>query len=364
MVIQPQDYAHMDRALMLAERGRGQTSPNPMVGAVVVSADGGVIASGYHERAGEPHAEIKALRAAPEEGVRGATLYCTLEPCCHTGRTGPCVDRIEAAGIGRVVAAVQDPNPRVAGEGFAHLRAHGIEVEVGVRRRTAALQNRAFFTFVRESRPFVILKAATSSDGRIAERPGVRTALSSAAAIRHAHGVRAEVDAIGVGSGTVLVDDPLLTAREVYRYRPLTRVVFDRRLRTPPSARLFSTVDHGPVILFTDRRTADACPDRVVALQSVGAQVEPCEDLPGALRQLGERGITALVLEGGAALHQAAWDAGVVDYVQVYITPRFIGESGVPFLPDRSLSLVALADSRTTVCGPDVLVEGYVHRVD
>jgi diaminohydroxyphosphoribosylaminopyrimidine deaminase / 5-amino-6-(5-phosphoribosylamino)uracil reductase len=361
-MIQPHDHVHMDRALMLAERGRGQTSPNPMVGAVVVSADGRLIGSGYHEYAGGPHAEIHALRMAPD--ARGATLYCTLEPCCHTGRTGPCVDRIEAAGIARVVAAVEDPNPLVAGAGFAHLRAHGIEVDVGLRRKVAMVQNRAFFTFVRTSRPFVMLKAAMSSDGYIAERPGVRTSLSSAASLRHAQGVRAEIDAIGVGSGTVLVDDPLLTAREVYRDRPLARVVFDRRLRTPATARLFSTIAHGPVIIFTARETADACPGRVAALDAVGASVEPCEDLPNAFRRLGERGITSLLLEGGAALHQAAWDADLVDYVQVYVTPRVIGHSGVPFLPDRSLSLVALADGRTTVCGADVLMEGYVHRVD
>ena len=363
-MIQPQDYVHMDRALMLAERGRGQTSPNPMVGAVIVSADGRVVASGYHERAGEPHAEVAALRAAAAECVRGATLYCTLEPCCHAGRTGPCVARIEAAGIARVVAAVEDPNPLVAGAGFAHLRGHGIEVDVGVRRNAATLQNRAFFTFVRKSRPFVILKAATSSDGCIAERAAVRTPLTSPEALRHAHGVRAEVDAIGVGSETILVDDPLLTAREVYRGRPLARVVFDRRLRTRPTARLFSTIDRGPVIIFTGRAAIEASPDRVSSLESVGARVDACEDLRGAVRRLAELGVTSLLLEGGGVLHQAAWDAGIVDYVQVYVTSRFVGGSGVPFLPDRSLSLAALVDGRMSVCGPDVLVEGYVHRVD
>jgi diaminohydroxyphosphoribosylaminopyrimidine deaminase/5-amino-6-(5-phosphoribosylamino)uracil reductase len=363
-MIHPQDHTYMDRALMLAERGRGQTSPNPMVGAVIVSAGGRVVAGGFHRRAGEAHAEINALRAAGGECVRGATLYCTLEPCCHTGRTGPCVEPIEAAGIARVVAAVGDPNPLVAGGGFAHLRDHGIEVEVGLGRQAAIRQNRAFFTFVREGRPFVILKAATSADGCIAERPGVRTPLTSRAAARHAHAVRAEVDAVAVGSGTVLVDDPLLTVREVYRHRPLTRVVFDRRLRTPPSARVFSTLGSGPVIIFTEQRTVDASPERAAALRSAGADVEACDGLPDALRRLAARSVTSLLLEGGAALHHAAWAAGLVDYVQVYVAPRFIGPSGVPFLPDRSLSLAALVDGRLTVCGPDVLVEGYVHRID
>lgn len=363
-MVHAQDYVYMDRALMLAERGRGQTSPNPMVGAVIVAADGRVVAGGYHRRAGEPHAEINALRSAAGQCVRGATMYCTLEPCVHTGRTGPCVDQIEAAGIARVVAAVGDPNPLVSGAGFAHLRDHGIEVDVGPRRKAAIIQNRAFFTFIRESRPFVVLKAATSVDGCIAERPGVRTALSSKAAARHAHAIRAEVDAIAVGSGTVLVDDPRLTAREVYRHRPLTRVVFDRRLRTPPGARLFSTLDHGPVIIFTGQRTLDSCPQHAAELRSAGAEVEACEDLADAVRRLGRRLVTSLLIEGGGALHQAAWDAGIVDYVQVYIAPRFIGQPGVPFLPERSLSLAALADGRVTVCGPDVLVEGYVHRID
>ena len=363
-MIHPQDYVHMDRALMLAERGRGQTSPNPMVGAVIVSADGRVVASGYHKRAGDPHAEINALRSAGGQCLRGATMYCTLEPCAHTGRTGPCVEQIEAAGIARVVAAVGDPNPLVSGAGFAHLRAHGVDVEVGPRRKAAINQNRAFFTFMRDSRPFVILKAATSVDGCIAERPGVRTALTSMAGVRHAHAIRAEVDAMAVGSGTVLLDDPLLTAREVFRHRPLLRIVFDRRLRTPPGARLFSTLDHGPVIIFTEQRALEAFPQRVSALRSTGADVEPCEGLADAVRHLGRRSVTSLLVEGGAGLYQAAWTARIVDYVQVYIAPRFIGQAGVPFLPDGSLSLTALVDGRVTVCGPDVLVEGYVHRVD
>lgn len=361
-MIHPDDDVYMDRALMLAERGRGRTSPNPMVGAVVVSAGGEVVAGGYHERAGGPHAEAVALAAASPARVRGGTLYCTLEPCCHVGRTGPCVDVVEAAGIRRVVAAVEDPNPLVAGKGLAHLRAHGVEVDVGVRRRAAVLMNRAFFTRMKMARPFVILKAATSADGYIARRPGERTPLTSAPARRHAQAVRAEVDAIGVGSETVLVDDPLLTAREVYRWRPLVRVVFDRRLRVPPTARLFSTLDQGPVIIVTGRSAIDCHPDRVSALRAAGARIEPCDDLGASLRRLADLGVMSLLLEGGARLHEAACRAGVVDYVQVYIAPRAIGESGVPFVPDRSLSLAALVDGGLTVCGPDVLVEGYVHR--
>lgn len=363
-MIQADDFVHMDRALAIAERGRGRTSPNPMVGAVVVSPDGRVLGSGYHERAGAPHAEVRALQGVAERDLRGATLYSTLEPCCHVGRTGPCVDRIEAAGIARVVAAVEDPNPLVAGGGFAHLRAHGVEVDVGVRRRAATLQNRAFFTVIREGRPFVILKAATSTDGCLAAAPGVRTPITSEASLRHAHAVRAEVDAIAVGSGTLLVDDPLLTVRHVYRARPFTRVVFDRRLRTRPDARVFSTIGSGPVIICTSEAAVAGRPERLEALVAAGATIEPCDDLGHALRRLAHHGIVSLLLDGGALLHQAAWDADLVDYVQVYRAPMCIGEGGVRFLPGRQLLLAALADGRTAACGPDVLVEGYVHRLD
>ena len=218
---------YMRRALFLAACGRGRTSPNPMVGAVVVSNDGVIVGQGFHQRAGGPHAEVHALEMAGDR-ARCATLYCTLEPCCHVGRTGPCVCRIVEAGIGQVVAAVQDPNPAVNGRGFEYLRAHGVDVRTGVGAAAAARLNQPFFTLMRARRPFVILKAATSLDGRIAAAPGQRTDLTSPAARRHAHVVRAEVDAIGVGVGTILIDDPLLTVRGVHRERPLTRVVFDR----------------------------------------------------------------------------------------------------------------------------------------
>jgi diaminohydroxyphosphoribosylaminopyrimidine deaminase/5-amino-6-(5-phosphoribosylamino)uracil reductase len=357
------DCAHMDRALMVAERGRGRTTPNPKVGAVIVSADGRVIGSGFHRKAGEPHAEIEALRSAGEQ-ARGATLYCTLEPCCHFGRTGPCVVAIEAAGISRVVAAVQDPNPTVAGGGFAHLRAHGVAVEEGLRHRAATLLNREFFTFIRRGRPFIVLKAAVTRDGYIAEAPGRRTSISSVESIRHAHGVRAEVDAIGIGSGTMLADDPLLTAREVYRPAPLTRVVFDRRLRSLPTAKLFSTIEQGPVIIVTSAVAVNASRSRARDLENAGARLEICETLERSTARLAELGVMSLVLEGGALLHRAAWDARIVDFVQIYFAPQTIGAGGVGFLPGRHLPLDGLDGRRQVACGPDLLVEGYVHRLD
>src|SRR5262245_19238760 len=223
----PDDY--MARALFHAARGRGRTSPNPMVGAVVVRPDGVIVGQGSTEPAGGAHAEIEALDEAGEQ-ARGATLYCTLEPCSHVGRTGPCVVRIVEAGIARVVASVEDPNPLVQGKGFAFLREHGVSVQVGPGAAEATELNQPFFTRMREKRPFIVLKAAVSLDGCISERAGRRTMLTSESANRHAHLVRAEADAIGVGIGTVLADDPWLTVRGAFRERPLIRVVFDRRL--------------------------------------------------------------------------------------------------------------------------------------
>ena len=326
----------MRRALEHARRGLGRTTPNPLVGACVVTDEGVVVGDGAHERAGEAHAEVHALDEAGA-AARGATLYCTLEPCAHVGRTGPCTERIIAAGIRRVVAAMEDPFPLVSGRGFSALRAAGIEVVVGVEQQSATRLNQPFLTAVRQGRPFVIMKAATSLDGRIASAPGVRTPLTSAAALRHAQYVRAQVDAIGVGSETVLVDDPELTAREVYRERPLTRVIFDRRGRVRPDARVFATTASGPVIIVT-------------------------KPLLVGLRDLAAQGIQSLVLEGGAGLHAAVWDAGLVDYVQLYVAPVTLGEAGVRWLEGRAFNSMDLVHRRMDLLGPDVLIEGYVHR--
>ena len=360
------DHAHwMRRALFVAERGVGRTAPNPVVGACVVTDAGIVVGQGAHERAGEPHAEVHALNAAGER-ASGATLYCTLEPCVHTGRTGPCTERILAAGIRRVVAAVEDPDPRVSGRGLARLRERGVEVISGVERDAAVRLNLPFFTVKRCGRPFVILKAATSLDGCIAARAAARTFLTSAAANRRAHRVRARVDAIAVGAGTVLADDPLLTSREIYRERPLARVVFDRRLRTPAHARLFSTLPAGPVIILTSQEALAGEGDRARNLESAGATLVPVAEpgLAAMLRRLVSFDIQSVLLEGGAGVHAAAWDEGVVDSVHLYVTPRVIGSGGVPLLEARSFSPAALVESRVEVLGPDVVIEGYVHGVD
>jgi diaminohydroxyphosphoribosylaminopyrimidine deaminase/5-amino-6-(5-phosphoribosylamino)uracil reductase len=294
--------------------------------------------------------------------ARGATMYCTLEPCCHQGRTGPCAPRIVEAGITRVVAATIDPNPLVDGRGFSYLRSRGVDVDVGLGESAAVRLNQAFFTLTREGRPFVILKAATSLDGCIARSPGERTELTSTAANTHAHAVRAEVDAIGVGVGTILCDDPLLTARGVYRGGPLIRVIFDRRLRTPPSARVLSTREAGPVIIVTEAIAAARAEVRK-RLEDSGAEIDVMRDssFGAALERLAARQIGSLLLEGGAALHASAWDEGLVDYVRLYVTPHIIGPNGLKLLGGRSFSPSALLEQRVEPLPPDVLIEGYVH---
>ena len=368
------DDFYMARALAVAERGRGRTSPNPMVGAVVVDREGVVVGSGSHGFAGGPHAEVHALHAAGGR-ARGATLYCTLEPCSHVGRTGPCAPRVADAGISRVVLAIEDPNPLVDGRGIAMLRERGVQVTAGVLRAEARALNRPFFNVMLRRRPFVTMKVALSQDGRISEAPGVRTALTGSAANRLIHRERAEVDALAVGSGTVLADDPLLTARGAYRHRPLTRIVFDTRLRTPPHAKLFSTLGAGPVIIISTPSAAAAAPGRLAALVAAGGDVAPvaagadvqcvsgANTLRRALELLAARGLSSVTVEGGATLHRALWDSGLVDRVQMFRTPHRLGERGVEWLSSVA-SGEGLCDVITRPVGADILIEGYVYRPD
>ena len=356
------DRDYMARALTLAERGRGRTSPNPMVGAVIVDDEGVVVGRGYHEFAGGPHAEIQALNDAGPR-ARGATLYCTLEPCSHTGRTGPCAPRVADAGVRRAVIATCDPNPLVNGSGAALLRARGVHVVSGLLEREAQDLNRPFFTIIQRLRPFITMKVALSADGRIAGAPGTRTPLTGAAANRYIHRERAEFDAIAIGSGTLLADDPRLTARGAYRIRPFTRVVFDSRLRTPPEARLFSTLDAGPVIIVSTTAAVESEPDRLAGLVEAGAEVQCLHErapLAAALEWLALRGISSIVVEGGAVLHRAFWDANLVDRVQIFRTPVTLGPGGVEWLAEP-LQIPGMTETRL---GADTLIEGYVHRTD
>jgi diaminohydroxyphosphoribosylaminopyrimidine deaminase/5-amino-6-(5-phosphoribosylamino)uracil reductase len=349
----------MARALFLAERGRGRTAPNPLVGAVVVSDAGIVVGHGAHLRAGGPHAEVVALEDAGPL-ARDATLYCTLEPCCHVGRTGPCVERVAAAGVRRVVTAIEDPNPRVHGAGHAWLRAHGIAVETGVGRDAAARQNAPFFTWIAQGRPWTVLKTATSADGFVGRRDE-RTRLSGAAADRWMHRQRAWIDAIVVGADTVIADDPALTARGAFRERPLIRVVVDWRGRTSPAARVWSTASAGPVIMVVLQSAVDADPARFDLLRGHGVRIEAYEtrDVAVVARRLAAEGVQSVLLEGGPALQQAWMEAGLVDEVQWLLTPARLGE-GVPMVAavkDR-LSGLAGPQRRWTRLGDDWLVEG------
>jgi diaminohydroxyphosphoribosylaminopyrimidine deaminase/5-amino-6-(5-phosphoribosylamino)uracil reductase len=330
-----------------------------MVGAVVVSAEGAVVGHGWHERAGEAHAEVNALNDAGD-AARGGTLFVTLEPCCHTGRTAPCTKRVIAAGIAKVVAAMRDPDARVSGNGFAELRAAGIDVVEGIGEDEARRLNQPYLTVKARQRPFVILKAAASLDAQIG-RAGERTKLSSPEADRKTHQLRSAVDAIAVGSETLLCDDPLLTARESHRIRPLVRVVFDRRLRTTPKARLFSTLEEGTVIILTDRSTFDTLPIRIAELEGAGAIVQPVDTLSSALNLLLNWDVSTLLVEGGARLHTAFLEAGLADRVHLIVSPRIIGD-GVKLFGGARVGLSALARMTVEARGADTWIEADVHR--
>jgi diaminohydroxyphosphoribosylaminopyrimidine deaminase/5-amino-6-(5-phosphoribosylamino)uracil reductase len=356
------DADFMRRALFHAARAEGVTTPNPLVGAIVVTPDGVVVGQGRHPRAGEPHAEVFALDDAGDR-ARGATLFVNLEPCCHTGRTGPCTQRIIAAGIRRVVAAMRDPNPLVSGKGFDQLRAAGLDVDVGVLEEEATRLNRAFAIVQAEGRPMVIAKAATSVDARIAAAPGVRTQLTSAEANRRTQRLRAAVDAVGVGSGTLLADDPVLTVRDCYRPRPLARVVFDRQLRTPATARVFTTLSSGPVILMTTAAAASRYPEKTQALRTAGATVvEGVGELRQDLRRLLQFDISTLLLEGGAIMHASAWQAGVIDRLHLIVAPTSLGSDGVKLFDGIEVPMSELSPVRVDRLGPDAWMEADVHR--
>jgi len=358
------DEFFMRKALALAERGRGHTSPNPMVGALVVDADGVIVGRGAHRVAGGPHAEVFALEEAGPR-ARGATLYCTLEPCSHTGRTGPCAPLVAASGIRRAVIAIEDPNPMVHGRGLAHLRERGVTVQTGVLAREAARQNEVFLTNVTLGRPFVIVKAALSVDGCLAPADGRPIRLTGRAADRVIQRQRAEVDAIAVGSSTILSDDPRLTARGAYRERPFVRVVFDRRLRTPPNARLLSTASAGPIIVMSRRSSIDAQPEVVTRLERAGAQVVAMDTIamhPSMAWLFREMGVASILVEGGARLHRALLDEGLVDAVHAYITPVRLGDGATAWMEPRHFTLSELTERRAEWFGADVRVEGYVHR--
>jgi diaminohydroxyphosphoribosylaminopyrimidine deaminase/5-amino-6-(5-phosphoribosylamino)uracil reductase len=362
------DAAFMARALALAERARGLTSPNPMVGAVVVR-DGAVVGEGWHAAAGQPHAEVVALRAAGAR-ARDATLYVTLEPCAHQGRTPPCLPVVLAAGVRRVVAATLDPNPFVPGGGAAALRAAGVDTVVGVLAEEAARLNRVFFTAMRERRPHVTLKAAASLDGRIADLHGASRWITGEAARARAHRMRAEADAVLVGVGTVLRDDPRLDVRlEASWPREPFRVVLDARARTPIAARLLASGRPERAMVAV---AEDAPAERVAALRAAGATLVACPRGPGGvavtavLEALFAREVRAVLVEGGAEVHATFVEAGLVDRVAVFLAPLLLGGREAPaVVGGRGLDLkgaLRLDRLETTALGPDLLVEAEVRR--
>jgi len=315
----------MARALDLAERGRGETNPNPMVGCVVVKDDR-VVGEAWHRRAGAAHAEVLALEQAGAK-ARGATLYVNLEPCAHQGRTPPCAPRVAAAGLRRVVAAVRDPNPAVDGRGLALIRRAGAAVTTGVMQSDALLLNEPFLVAARRQRPFVLLKAALTLDGRIATRSGDSRWITSPPQRREARRMRRNHDAVAVGIGTVLADDPRLLPHPAV-HRPFHRIVFDAHLRLPPDSRLVRSARRSPVWAIC---LAAADPRRRSRLEARGVTVVTAPgragevSLPGALREMRQRGIWSVMVEGGSELLGSFLAARLFDQVALFRAPLLLG---------------------------------------
>ncbi|HVP54476.1 MAG TPA: bifunctional diaminohydroxyphosphoribosylaminopyrimidine deaminase/5-amino-6-(5-phosphoribosylamino)uracil reductase RibD [Candidatus Eisenbacteria bacterium] len=397
MAVKPNDARFMQQALELARRGIALTSPNPRVGAVVVSAEGKVAGRGSHTYDGVKHAEILAIESAGER-ARGGTLYLNLEPCSHVGRTGPCSDAIIAAGVKRVVAAMRDPNPLVAGSGFDKLRAAGIEVVEGLCEPEARKLNEAFAKYIRHKTPFITLKTAMTLDGKIAPPPGDTITpstmgsmaatggwITSEVARAHVHEMRHANDAIMVGVGTIIADDPLLTDRTgLPRRRPLMRVILDSRLRLPLDSRVVRTADYDVMVFccFAEERKRRELEEHGIIVEQVPMR-QPMEDgtipfpsgaptsdgrpdLERVLAKLGEREITSVIIEGGAMVNWAALSAGIVDKIFFYYAPKILAGTGsIPLALGtgyRRFSEAAYVRSMTLHrFGEDFAVEGYLH---
>ena len=365
----------MSLALGLASRGRGRTSPNPMVGAVVVSG-GRIVGRAYHRKAGQPHAEVLALHQAGPQ-ARGATLYLTLEPCCHTTkRTPPCVPLLIAAQLRRVVVAMPDPNPQVRGRGIRAIRRAGIPVSVGCLKEKAAALNRIYCHWMTMGRPWVILKAGMTLDGKIATARGESKWITGLIARREGHRLRGAVDAILVGAGTVRADDPRLTVRlqrrggragAIRSLQPL-RVIADSRLTIPSTASVLSPRTPGRTLIAT---TTNAPQRRVQELRNAGVEVLRLPAQRGLvpvarlLGELGRRGISSLLLEGGGTLNASIWKGGLVNEVRFFVAPRLLGGQDAKSViggtsPIRLADAVMLEDLLVRKVGADFLLQGLV----
>lgn len=350
----------MRQAVRLGRRGLGRTSPNPPVGAVVV-AGGKVVGRGYHHGPGRAHGEIEALRAAGQRS-RGATLYVTLEPCNHHGRTPPCTEAILAAGVRRVVFGMSDPNPGVRGGGAARLRRRGVTVISGIESEACAELNAGFTSLVTRGRPLVTLKLAASLDGRIATGTGASRWITGAAARAVVHRLRDEHDAVLVGAGTVIADDPELTCRRRGGRDPL-RVVLDGRLRIPLSARVVADRAAGGTLVVTAARGGRKLTElrrRGVGLLSLPGRSGDV-DVKLLLRRLAARGVATVLVEGGAGVAAAMLRAGVVDHALFFLAPKLIGGDGVPMLGPLGVARLerapALRIVRVSKVGADLLVQ-------
>lgn len=357
----------MARALDLAEQGRATTSPNPMVGCVIV-ADGEIVGEGFHRRAGEDHAEIVALRDAGD-AARGATAYVTLEPCDHHGRTPPCSEALIRAGVRSVVVAALDPNPAVDGAGVRRLRDAGVEVATGVLQDQAERQNEAFRTSQLLRRPFVLYKTAMTLDGKIATRTGHSRWITGEASRRRVQRWRHELDAVAVGVTTVLLDDPRLTARVDGGSTPL-KVVFDSVARTPPDAALFANDEHGVAARVTVVVGPKAPEPRAAALRDAGAELVRLDgpngrpSVAGALAELHRREVRSLLLEGGGTLAWSFLDAHAIDRVAWFIGPKLLGGAGASPLGGRGVATmehaVGLDELRSETSGDDLLLTARI----
>lgn len=365
--MEQQDQHYMKIALELAARAEGYTSPNPLVGAVVVK-NGKIVGRGYHMKAGTPHAEVHALNDAGEE-AKGATLYVTLEPCCHYGRTPPCTEGIIKAGIARVVTALKDPNPLVAGKGLKILRDAGVEVTTGVLAQEAAKQNEVFLKYITTKLPFVALKAAVSLDGKIATYTGESQWITGPESRAYGHRLRHKYDAILVGVNTVLADDPSLTARlpDGNGIDPV-RVVLDSKCRTPLNAKIITQQSSARTIIATTPK-ADA--DKIKRLQAAGAEVlvipdqDNKVDVAVLLKELGKRDITGLLVEGGAEVHGSFIASRAVDKVYWFIAPLIIGGAAAPGAVGgegfaKLVDALKLKDIAVKHFGEDICIEAYV----
>jgi diaminohydroxyphosphoribosylaminopyrimidine deaminase/5-amino-6-(5-phosphoribosylamino)uracil reductase len=363
------DEAMMRRALELAHNGAGYVSPNPMVGAIIVGADRRIIAEGWHERFGEAHAEINALRNAAGADVRGATMYVTLEPCNHQGKTGPCTEAIIRAGIGRVVVAMRDPNPLVGGKGNQRLRSEGIEVVLGVLEKEARRRNEAYVHHIATGLPFVVVKMAQTIDGFIALPNGESQWITGELARRRVHQLRAESDAVMVGFNTARADDPALTVRHGVRGRNPRRIVLDADLTLPPTLRLFTDEERHRTIVATSLDAAAG--GRADALRGDGVEVlgvrqrRPGElDLEEILARLGERGIASVLVEGGATLAGAMLERELASKIYLFIAPKLFGHGTTAF---RGKPIEHVADAHqlnihsVRMVGEDVMVVAYWH---